>query len=75
MLSTIHLGFWRVTCCSVEGFRQASLFSQLNLLLLNVHLGGQNLAGVPGIKSCMVTLMEEGGEWKGALSTAEGVGS
>lgn len=60
MLSIVHLGFQRVTCCSVKISRQASQFSWLNLSLLNVHLTGQILAGVPGIRTSRVTLMEEG---------------
>lgn len=57
MLSTVHLGFQRVTCCSVEIFRQASQVSRLSPPLLNMHLAGQMLARVHGVGSSTVTLM------------------
>lgn len=60
MLSAVHLGFQRVTCCGVKISRQASQFSWLNLWLLNMHLIGLILADVPGIRTSRVTLMEGG---------------
>lgn len=57
---SIHLGFQRVTCCSVKISRQASQFSWLNLSLLNMRFTGLVLADVPGIRTSRVTLMEGG---------------
>lgn len=73
-LLTVCLGFQRVTCCSVEIFRQTRQLSQLNPSLLNMHLTRQILAGAHGFRSSTATLMGEG-VCKKVLCRGEGLGS
>lgn len=72
MLSTIHLGFQRVTCCSVEVSRQASQVQPAESVTIENASRGPNFGRCSWDQELHSDFDGGRGVWNRALSRAEG---